>query len=153
MVVQHDRMFMREVPLVSVLAAMERDPGLRYVGLHTGSTLGYEAKAAARFRLRIEPREGAHDGLRLLPLLQWIDSTHIASADYYRRFVFSTSPRRTKGNFIEADLGQQQAQDIREGGLAAHAPYGTWLLDDGVTGAVAHCDGRNFRDEHWARAN
>ena len=32
--------------------------------------------------------------LRLIPLVQWYDSTHVASTAYYRRFVFDRRARR-----------------------------------------------------------
>jgi hypothetical protein len=40
--------------------------------------------------------------VRLVPLVQWYDTTHIASTWYYRRFVFDRRARRVaKGGFIE----------------------------------------------------
>ena len=32
--------------------------------------------------------------VRLVPLVQWYDSTHVASTDYYRRFVFDRVAKR-----------------------------------------------------------
>jgi len=50
----------------------------------------------------------------LVPLVQWYDSTHIASTTYYREFVFDRKVKRvTKGGFIEDKLGQQQLQVIK----------------------------------------
>lgn len=49
------------------------------------------------------------DAVSLVPLVQWYDSTHIASTAYYRNFVFDRRVKRvTKGGFIEDKLGQQQ---------------------------------------------
>jgi hypothetical protein len=40
--------------------------------------------------------------IRLVPLVQWYDTTHVASTWYYRRFVFDRRARRVaKGGFIE----------------------------------------------------
>lgn len=40
--------------------------------------------------------------VRLMPLVQWYDTTHVASTWYYRRFVFDRRARRVaKGGFIE----------------------------------------------------
>jgi hypothetical protein len=84
----------------------------------------------------------------LLPLVYWYDSTHVATADHYRNFVFG--PRRlTKGNFIEADLGQQQLRDITTRGMAAHGEYATYLLDTPHR-VVAHMHGRGFLDDDVA---
>ena len=86
--------------------------------------------------------------VRLLPLLQWYDSTHVASAEYYRHFVFSRRVKRVaRGGFIEDKLGQEQLRVILERGVGAHVPYGTFMLDDG-SGApvVQHLDGHDTRN-------
>jgi hypothetical protein len=57
----------------------------------------------------------------LVPLVQWYDSTHIASTTYYREFVFDRKVKRvTKGGFIEDKLGQQQLQVIKEGCVSVY---------------------------------
>ena len=46
MVVQHDRSFVQSFPVEAVLASMCADRSLKYVGLHTSSTVGYVLHAA-----------------------------------------------------------------------------------------------------------
>ena len=96
---------------------MESDSDIKYVGLHTGSTLGYQKKISSRYRINLQQRVVGE--VTLLPMIQWYDSTHIATVEHYRNFVFGRE-RLTKGNFIEADLGQKQLQSIQQCGMEAH---------------------------------
>lgn len=49
MIMQHDRPFVASFPLAPVLAAMDADPALKYVGLHTGGLVcGARLKTSAR---------------------------------------------------------------------------------------------------------
>jgi len=84
----------------------------------------------------------------LVPLIQWYDSTHIASTSYYRNFVFERRAKRVaKGGFIEDKLGQQQLKVILERGMEAHVPYGTFILDDHIDKpTVSHLDGHDPRN-------
>jgi hypothetical protein len=86
--------------------------------------------------------------MKLVPMVQWYDSTHVASTAYYRRFVFDRRAKRVaKGGFIEDKLGQQQLKVILERGMAAHASYGTFILDDGnPEPVVSHLDGHDPRN-------
>ena len=112
----------------------------------------YEAKVRSKYKLKLARRKVA--GLEFIPMVYWYDSTHICCTQHYKHFVFG--PRKlTRGNFIEADLGQQQIKDILQGGMDAHGEYGTFLWTDGAPGTeeriVAHMDGRSFEDEHWKK--
>ena len=61
-------------------------------------------------------------------MIMWHDSTHFASSEYYRSFVFGRRRRLvTKGGFIEDKLGQEQGLDLRKEGWDAHERYGTCL--------------------------
>eukprot|EP00041_Stephanoeca_diplocostata_P019544 m.423289 g.423289 ORF g.423289 m.423289 type:complete len:398 (-) comp21332_c0_seq2:1701-2894(-) len=146
MIMQHDRPFVASFPLPAVLAAMDADPALKYVGLHTGSTRDYAHRTRTKYKNKIKIEPYVSGGLEFLPMVFWYDSTHISTTEHYRSFVFG--PRRlTKGNFIEADLGQVQIQDILAGGMEAHAQYGTWLLNDVDERVVCHINGRGYRTE------
>lgn len=147
MIVQHDRSFVASFPLEGVLAAMDAEPAVKYVGLCTSTTLNYAHKIRSRYQIPLQSLDVC--GLRLLPLIYWYDSTHIATTDHYKEFVFG--PRRlTKGNFIEADLGQAQLKDITTRGMSAHPEYGTFLLDTDDRRIVAHMDGRGFLNDKMA---
>lgn len=142
MVVQHDRSFVAPVPLEAILAGMDGDASVKYVGFHTGSTLQYAHKMRTRFKIELTSRE-LPGGAKVLPMLYWYDSTHICTTEHYLNFVFG--PRRlTRGNFIEADLGQAQLKDISTRGMEGHAEYATFLLDNGDQKVVAHMNGRGF---------
>jgi hypothetical protein len=53
--------------------------------------------------------------VRLVPLVQWYDTTHIASTWYYRRFVFDRRARRVaKGGFIEDKVHAQTTFVLRK---------------------------------------
>jgi len=147
LVVQHDRPFTRRCDVPRVLSAMEADPGrLKYVGLPTSTTVGHQYHVLSKYGIRIEAFEADAGGLKMLPLIQWYDSTHICQVAHYRSFVFG--PRRlvSRGGFIEDKLGQAQLADIRAKGVeAGHPEYGTFLAaGDGFSEpCVAHLDGRD----------
>jgi hypothetical protein len=172
-VVQHDRNFRANIgcDLLEVVQAMHTHRAwLHYVGLATSRTIKHQHLVLSKYKLKICPfAVKAHQDeftesraraeavacsgdasreVRLLPLLQWYDSTHVASAEYYRHFVFSRRVKRVaRGGFIEDKLGQEQLRVILERGVGAHVPYGTFMLDDG-SGApvVQHLDGHDTRN-------
>ena len=166
-VVQHDRTFMRPVDFVEILQGMEKEGDrVGYVLLPTSSTRNYAH--AQRTRLGQYGLKGAAlidvEGYaipltansKLLPCLQWYDSTHICRTSFYRNFVFSETrddgsgqEQRLccRGDFIEDRFGQAQIKDIQKLGMPAHAKWKTWLYHDGLERAVAHLNGRTFRKE------
>eukprot|EP00038_Savillea_parva_P012738 m.206635 g.206635 ORF g.206635 m.206635 type:complete len:446 (+) comp23430_c0_seq1:51-1388(+) len=151
LIVQHDRSFVASFPLADALAAMEQEPAVKYLGLPTTSNINYEHKVKSRYHIDLAPYALSVCGLRLMPMMAWLDSTHLATAEHYRSFVFG--PRRlTRGNFIEADLGQAQIREITTRGMSAHTEYGTYLLDTGDEQIVAHFNGRGFLTEEAAAA-
>ena len=115
LVVQHDRNFVRRVDARAIVAAMCRHRAwLQYAGLPTGvsgmklrpSRSGTRAcrrarrstaRAAvlSRYALRLE-HVATDEGLRLMPLVQWYDSTHVCATAHYRRFVYG--PRAAAGS-------------------------------------------------------
>lgn len=159
-ILQHDRTFMRPFTRVeALLKTMKADPRLKMVGLPTTTndpTNYLETMATKLGRIKVfHPRlestvveSESLPGIRFLPLIQWHDSSHFASTEYYRNFVFGTEEKLvSKGGFIEDKLGQQQGFDLRTIGWASHAKYGTWLLDDGFPAParmVGHLDGKRF---------
>lgn len=89
----------------------------------------------------------------LVPLIFWYDSTHIASVEHYKNFVFGLHRlkgvtnfaqefRLNAGDFVEDKLGQAEREDIKINGLQEHRKYGTYLLEDLAGPFVFHCHGR-----------
>ena len=156
MVVQHDNNFIRGFDLSAVLRAMRRWPdAIKKVDVLSTTTLRY-ADAAPPKRgmpgLRLVPfgpaLEDEHEPLLLRPMLYWYDKTHICSTDYYRRFVFAPGSVK-RGEFIEDCVGQRQLAAIRRHGMAAHAAFGVYLLEDERQGVqddvcIRHLHGRKF---------
>ena len=150
LVMQHDRAFVRPTDLQPVLRAMAADPRLRYVGFPTTTTL-HHARHVKNYGLRLEME--TVEGAKFLPLVQWYDSTHLASTEHYMRFVYGRDRRVnfSRSGFVEDRLGQAQLADIRQGGMSAHAAYGTWLYFDGggeeggevEKPSVGHIDGHD----------
>lgn len=83
-------------------------------------------------------------GRRLLPCLQWYDSTHVASVAFYRR-LFALQPGL--GGFIESSLGPRMLADFaRRGVAAALATWACFVYDDGRDAAiVGHLNGSSAR--------
>jgi hypothetical protein len=94
--------------------------------------------------------DGAGSRLCLVPLYCWFDRNHVANVAHYRDVVMASGLIK-KGTFIEDCYGQQQLKEIKEGGLsgglAAHRPYGTYILDDAGGTAISHIDGRRYMTE------
>ena len=144
LVVQHDRPMMRDVPLCDILAAMRKHPQLEHVSLPTAMTLSYENLVLSKYGIVLSNFDVHHRSMRFVPLLQFLDTTHVASTSAYlalmRRHRFSC------GAFTEDTLGQEQLAAIRNEGMKAHTKYATWIVDDGVAKVmVSHLDGRDAR--------
>jgi hypothetical protein len=161
-VVQHDRTFLRQVPISFIIASMdasgpvsEEGPGdfreqlVKSVGLLTRSNVNYIQRVMGRPAVRghhldlatlvREPPElqvpGDHPRSKLIPLLQFYDSTHIALTQHYLDFVFDVRNRLvSRGGFVEDRLSVTLMQSIRRCGLVAgHRPFGCYLFDDGLS--------------------
>eukprot|EP01116_Phalansterium_solitarium_P023063 TRINITY_DN7884_c0_g1_i1.p1 TRINITY_DN7884_c0_g1~~TRINITY_DN7884_c0_g1_i1.p1 ORF type:complete len:323 (+),score=102.03 TRINITY_DN7884_c0_g1_i1:671-1639(+) len=152
MVVQHDYQFVgASLPGEAILDLMDARPEINYVGFkgaaNTTHVLSHKALVNV-LRKRGVPLTMVPPDLPvpLAKLLFWYDKNHIARASAYRSLVFedgSTIVRR--GDFIEDRLGHKILAEIREGGDAAHATYGTYLYHpDDESVALRHLDGRKY---------
>jgi len=164
-VLQHDRVFMRDVELGGVVGTMlEREGQVGYVLLPTRSTLNYAVKQGSRLAAK-GLRQPECDigrwavplptsGRRLLPCLTWYDSTHLCLKSYYTDFVFSSKEKLVKrGGFIEGELGQLQFPEFVTHGVgAAIERWRTYLYDDGEEAPiVGHLNGSKY--ESWEVLN
>ena len=97
----------------------------------------------SKYGIRVDRRAPEGFDFELTPLLQWYDSTHVCSTRHYREFVYGGKLVK-KGGFVEDKLGQFQLAAIREHGMAAHAQFAQFVLNDGVDRPiVAHLDGHD----------
>ena len=86
---------------------------------------------------------------RFIPLLMWQDKPHIVRAGHLLQFVYGGGgpvdcAPPPLGKFTEDTLGQHQLRSIVSSGMAQHAEYGTYILDQG-TAVVFHLSGRKLR--------
>jgi hypothetical protein len=147
--VQHDRPFLRSVDLSLVLRAMDEYAAtVHYVGLPTAVSLMHEDKICSRgfSQAFFRERSITFEGLRLLPLAAFLDSSHLARVDWYWERVFGPlrHARLPRGCFLEDTMGQAQLRELREGGGDTHSWYGTYLLMSSPA-VVAHLDGHDSR--------
>lgn len=148
-VLQHDRTCLRRVGVGEIArAVLESEGRVGYVLLPTRATRNYHLQMSSRMGLRgVKLRGGLEENARplrtprrrLLPCLQWYDSTHVASVAFYRE-LFARHPGI--GGFIESKLGPLMFADYAERGCAAAVQ--TWrcyLYDDGGEPMVGHLNG------------
>ena len=157
---------------------------VNYVGFPTTTTLSHGSYVASKYGLAVEPVtrdvpdpkvDGSNPGrghstneeqrpstLRLLPLVQFYDSMHVASTRWYLSRVFGRSRyvNLPRGGFIEDTLGQHMLRTIREecaGPRAsdadavarAHAAFGTFVYqDDSEETKCGHIDGHDVLTAH-----
>eukprot|EP00667_Euglena_gracilis_P019668 EG_transcript_21107 len=148
MVVQHDRKLAKPVDVAAIVDVLETVPDIKYVGLTITQTVDHLHKMRSRFPRQLldlswcTPREVC--GLVLSPLLQWYDSTHVTTVQYYRDFVLSRAPPRVaKSGFIEDRMVTLQLEDLLRDGQAGHALYGTYVMVDPEV-QVVHLDARHY---------
>lgn len=153
LVLQHDRTFRRDIPVARLLRAMREDGRLKYVGLPTSTTEPAHYAKYARSKYGLDVAQHAVlspcGELRFVPLVQWYDSTHLVQTAHYRALLYGRDRvvNLRRSGFVEDKLGAHQLADIRANGLgAAHASYGTYVLDDGGGATmVGHLDGHDTR--------
>lgn len=130
-VIQHDRFFMRRLDLRRVVRAIREDSRVQSVYLGTHNTSDYVQRMRSRFKVDVSGLAVRAAGLRLLPMLVWLDSTHVARTRWYKEFVFDPANRLVaKGGFIEDKFGQVQVERLKEDGLRSHAQFGTYILPE-----------------------
>ena len=157
-VLQHDRVLLRDCDtnlrnVAQRMLARDLTPEVGYCLLPTRTALPHEYAHKCRIRLGergirpprsdIEPHAIAlADGLRLLPLLTWFDSTHLCSLRHYADVIL---PACTKGAFIESEVGPLQLAEAEaeDGGVGAMlSRWKCYLLDDGHSApVVGHLNG------------
>ncbi|CAJ1329554.1 unnamed protein product [Effrenium voratum] len=86
LVVQHDWLFVKDVDLTSLVAAMDSDAAVKYIGMQSLTTLGYARRMQLRYSLRLPPAREVH-GLRLVPQLLWYDKPHLCRCKHYTEVV------------------------------------------------------------------
>ena len=154
MVLQHDRAFVNDVDIARVCREMRRcHDWLYYVGFPTKSTIRHDlvmlgqsggALAPAPFRTQPAPEGAEHyaaaargtytdpneKGLTLLPLYRFYDSTHVAQTAWYADFIFGVGApwKFARRGFVEEKVTEVLTPAVLDGGVAAHRPYGMYLL-------------------------
>ena len=148
MVIQHDRSFRQGFDLLKIMQTMQHIPKMKCVLIPLASTNNYRKRMDTKF-FKFDMLVGyeiEYDDLYFLPLCQFYDSTHIATVEFYKDFIFGKK-MVPKNGFIEDKLGQTMVRDIRENGMKAHEKYGTYLYGDGFGYLVQHLDGRDGMEE------
>ena len=133
MIAQHDNFFVKDVPLRSIIVAMQKNSSwAKSIHFPATATLNYQQKVHKRYGINIEKKRMECDdaSFQVIPLVFWYGRTHIGRSDYYREFVFHPNRRATlkTGDHLEELLGESQLRDIREHGMSAHEPYGNYAL-------------------------
>jgi len=154
MVLQHDRSFTNDVDLARVCREMQRCCSwLYYVGFPTKSTIrhdlvmrGQTNGALVPTPLRTQPArdtcaaldakrgtytDSSEDGLTLLPLCRFFDSTHVARTAWYTNFIFGRNApwAFVRRGFVEEKVTEVMTPELLSGGLdEAHKPYGMYVL-------------------------
>ena len=157
LVLQHDWLFVAPgFDAAAASAAVLGPLRLPYVAAMSQATVDYPERARRRYGLELAPAtvfasddtvDGGGDGgapRRFWPLLLLQDKPHLASAAYLRDFVYGEEHCPPVGGFPEDGLGQVQLADIRANGMAAHARYRTFVLDQG-SAVTYHISGRKMR--------
>lgn len=142
MICQHDNLFVADVPLRSILTAMNENPWLKAVHFCATATLNYIQKVKKRYGLDVQPRMVEELTFPLVPLVFWFGRTHVARSEYYRDFVLNRELKT--GDHLEELLGETQLCDVCKNGMKAHALYGNFVLDQGKE-VLYHLSGRRVR--------
>ena len=131
---------------------------INYVGFPTATTITHAHHVRSKYALQVRPielpvppRPGRPPTLRLLPLLQFYDSMHVASTRWYLSRVFGRRRyvNMPRGGFIEDTLGQHMLAKMRgPEGVDAHVEFGTYMFqDDTGETKCGHIDGHDVLTE------
>lgn len=141
--IQHDRFFLRPLRLSRLLSIFHKHPGVNSICFGTHNTDNYTERIHAKFKVDIRSHRIESEQISLLPMIIWLDSTHIARTKWYKEFVFDESLGLVaRGGFIEDRLGQVQLERFKKSGLASHKGFGTYLLP--VPDTVTELSSFNF---------
>ena len=112
---QHDRTFMRHVPVQQCLDALRMGSSVNMISMLTSSTANHAERVCARlastgFKLCDRDLQQLSTpkhvcGLRLLPMLQWLDSTHLAQVRCWRLML--SPPQLAAVHTAHAHLNNQ----------------------------------------------
>jgi hypothetical protein len=136
LVLQHDRAFSKQFDCMSALIqACEADTTIRYIGFPTITSSKHDDHQHSQYRVRdallplcrvLEQPSGSDPEQKLIPLIFWYDSNHLAHVkrylEIYRPFTHAPAELRSligsrglkdmllrRGDFIEDRLGQVPA--------------------------------------------
>ena len=124
---QHDLEFMFDFDLPRVLRTLEDSSNpVQYVGMPLFVNLHYEDIAFHHHGIRVAPVE--INGLKLMPIIFWYDSTHITSVQHYRNLIFGPEDRKeTKARFYRHPLFRECTSTLGGG-----SPGSVWVRFGGV---------------------
>jgi len=88
-----------QAPIAEILIAMAADPRLEHISLPTGGTLQYERVILSKYAIPLAPYILRHETLRFIPMLQFLDSTHVAKTSAYLALMQRHKFKR--GDFTE----------------------------------------------------
>ncbi len=131
---QNDLVIVKEFDLNGLVATMEANPFIKHVRLNRGPINAYFVKWDGPVDEKIE-------GNHFVPLCRtfgWSDQSHIATVDYYKKFVLP----RCGHSFMERFLNPAFKKQIeKKGKNRVHPAFGTYLyggINDG--GYISHSD-------------
>jgi len=154
---QHDWPLSADIPLRSILRAMDEDSPdrpVKYVCLpstrmRSYATSNHVVKFPALRTLTAALKgdfaaSDDGDSLPLTPLFFWHDKPHVASRAHYLERVFATRLAIQRGGFIEDLIGQRARDQMKQGSWARWA---CWLYypDEGTKLCVRHLQGRTWK--------
>ncbi|GJN72392.1 hypothetical protein PLICBS_006465 [Purpureocillium lilacinum] len=154
---QHDWPLSADIPLRSILRAMDEDSPdrpVKYVCLpstrmRSYATSNHVVKFPALRTLTAALKgdfaaSDDGDSLPLTPLFFWHDKPHVASRAHYLERVFATRLAIQRGGFIEDLIGQRARDQMKQGSWARSFLFG---YDSGVmTDVIASKNFQNFFD-------
>lgn len=147
MIIQHDRYLTTSFGVKTCLQILSSNENIEYIGLSTHKSIRHAEITQSKYNINLEPI--IFNNIKLVPLIFWYDSTHIASVSHYKEFVFKEHIFKDKivkltiGDFIEDKFGQMQREDIKSNGIQAHSKYKSYVLVNDVI-HVKHRSGRTL---------
>ena len=151
-IVPHDCIIARSLPLVEVASAMHAHPGrLNYVKLVGPSMANYAETVRSQYGVLLQPTTEFGKGIRLIPMLRYMDNVSMVSVRFLKEKVFIPGSGVRRGTFIEDTFGKQtQMQEwLTSEARAAKMPpcNGCFFLADGVQEPMMrHLDGKTYMD-------